>query len=84
MEYPLTHATRHTLPNELTLILDPDPAAPVISVQAWVATGSIHEGEKLGTGLSHFLEHMVFKGTRDFSSEELARTVQAAGGHWNA
>jgi zinc protease len=84
MEYPLTHATRHTLPNGLTLILDPDSSAPVISVQAWVATGSIHEGEMLGTGLSHFLEHMVFKGTRDFSSEELAQTVQAAGGHWNA
>jgi zinc protease len=84
MEYPPTHATRHTLPNGLTLILDPDHAAPVISVQAWVATGSIHEGKKLGSGLSHFLEHMVFKGTRDFSSEELAQTVQAGGGHWNA
>jgi len=84
MEYPPTHATRHTLPNGLTLILDPDPAAPVISVQAWVATGSIHEGERLGSGLSHFLEHMVFKGTRDFTSEELAQAVQAAGGHWNA
>lgn len=84
MEYPLTHATRHTLANGLTLILDPDPAAPVISVQAWVATGSIHEDKKLGSGLSHFLEHMVFKGTRDFSSEELAQNIQAAGGHWNA
>jgi zinc protease len=84
MEYPPTHATRHTLPNGLTLILDPDHAAPVISVQAWVATGSIHENEHLGSGLSHFLEHMVFKGTRDFSSEGLAQAVQAGGGHWNA
>lgn len=84
MEYPLTHATRHTLPNGLTLILDPDPAAPVISVQAWIATGSIHEDKKLGSGLSHFLEHMVFKGTRDFSSEGLAQAVQGGGGHWNA
>ena len=84
MEYPLTTATRLTLPNGLTLILDPDPSAPVISAQAWVATGSIHEGEKLGAGLSHFLEHMVFKGTRDFSADELAQTVQAGGGHWNA
>ena len=84
MDYPLTSATRLTLPNGLTLILDPDPSAPVISVQAWVATGSIHEGEKLGSGLSHFLEHMVFKGTRDFSADELAQTVQAGGGHWNA
>lgn len=84
MEYPPTHATRHTLPNGLTLILDPDPSAPVISVQAWIATGSIHEDEMLGTGLSHFLEHMVFKGTRDYSSEGLAQAVQAGGGHWNA
>ena len=84
MEYPRTHATRHTLPNGLTLILDPDHAAPVISVQAWVATGSIHEDRHLGSGLSHFLEHMVFKGTRDFSSEGLAQAVQAGGGHWNA
>ena len=84
MEYPPTQATRHTLPNGLNLILDPDPSAPVVSVQAWIATGSIHEGEKLGSGLSHFLEHMVFKGTRDFSADELARTVQAGGGHWNA
>lgn len=84
MDYPLTSATRLTLPNGLTLILDPDSSAPVISVQAWVATGSIHEGEKLGSGLSHFLEHMVFKGTRDYSADELAQTVQAGGGHWNA
>lgn len=84
MDYPLTHATRHTLPNGLTLILDPDHAAPVISVQAWIATGSVHEDKKLGSGLSHFLEHMVFKGTRDFSSEGLAQAVQAGGGHWNA
>lgn len=84
MDYPLTHATRQTLPNGLTLILDPDPAAPVISVQAWVATGSIHENAKLGSGLSHFLEHMVFKGTRDFDADQLAQAVQAGGGHWNA
>lgn len=84
MEYPSTKATLHNLPNGLTLILDPDATAPVISVQAWVATGSIHETQHLGSGLSHFLEHMVFKGTRDYSSEGLAQAVQAGGGHWNA
>ena len=84
MEYPATTATHLTLPNGLVLILDPDPSAPVISVQAWVATGSIHEEGKLGSGLSHFLEHMVFKGTKDFSADELAQAVQAGGGHWNA
>ena len=84
MEYPATAATVETLPNGLTLILDPDPAAPVVSAQIWVATGSMHEDQHLGAGISHFLEHMVFKGTRDYDAETLADTVQAAGGHWNA
>jgi zinc protease len=84
MEYPATTATVETLPNGLTLILDPDPTAPVVSAQIWVETGSIHEDSLLGSGVSHFLEHMVFKGTRDYDAEELADTVQAAGGHWNA
>jgi zinc protease len=84
MEYPATTATVETLPNGLTLILDPDPTAPVVSVQVWVATGSMHEDSHLGAGISHFLEHMVFKGTRDYDADTLADTVQAAGGHWNA
>jgi zinc protease len=84
MEYPTTTATAETLPNGLTLILDPDPSAPVVSAQIWVATGSMHEDEHLGAGISHFLEHMVFKGTRDYDADTLANTVQAAGGHWNA
>ncbi len=84
MEYPITTATAETLHNGLTLILDPDPAAPVVSAQVWVATGSMHEDQHLGSGISHFLEHMVFKGTRDYDAESLADTVQAAGGHWNA
>ena len=84
MEYPITAATVETLPNGLTVILDPDATAPVVSAQAWVETGSIHEDQHLGAGISHFLEHMVFKGTRDYGSEELAQAVQGAGGHWNA
>ena len=84
MIYPSTTATVETLPNGLTLILEADDAAPVVSAQLWVATGSIHEDRLLGSGISHFLEHMVFKGTRDMSGEMLATSVQAAGGHWNA
>jgi zinc protease len=84
MEYPAVTATVETLPNGLTLILDPDASAPVVSAQLWVETGSLHEDDLLGSGVSHFLEHMVFKGTRDHDCEALANTVQAAGGHWNA
>jgi zinc protease len=84
MDYPATAATLESLPNGLTLILDPDPAVPVVSAQLWVGTGSLHEGLILGSGVSHFLEHMVFKGGGEFGAEELATMVQAAGGHWNA
>lgn len=84
MEYPLSTASVETLPNGLTVILDPDATAPVVSAQIWIETGSIHEDRQLGAGLSHFLEHMVFKGTRDYDGEALADAVQAAGGHWNA
>lgn len=84
MNYPNTTATVETLPNGLTLILEADPAAPVVSAQLWVGTGSIHEDHLLGSGISHFLEHMVFKGTREMDGELLATSVQAAGGHWNA
>lgn len=82
--FPSTQATTHSLPNGLTVILDPDPTAPVISTQAWIATGSIHEGDHMGAGLSHLLEHMVFKGTATMTGEELSQTVQKAGGQWNA
>ncbi|MBK1791855.1 M16 family metallopeptidase [Persicirhabdus sediminis] len=68
----------------MKVILDVDHSAPVISTQLWVETGSIHEGEFAGGGISHLLEHMVFKGTKSFSGSELSEVVQAAGGEWNA
>src|SRR5881275_3160919 len=54
---------RTVLPNGLTLILKRDASAALASVQVWVKTGSTHEGAHLGAGLSHYLEHMLFKGT---------------------
>ncbi len=75
---------RYTLPNGLTVLLRPDTAAPVSSVQVWVKTGSIHEGDHLGAGLSHYLEHMLFKGTERRAGREISATVQAHGGYINA
>ena len=60
---PPSEAQVLNFPNGLELIVLEDDSAPVASVQAWVRTGSIHEGRWLGAGLSHFLEHMLFKGT---------------------
>ncbi len=75
---------RYTLPNGVTVLLKPDHAAPVASVQVWVKTGSIHEGAHLGAGLSHYLEHMLFKGTERRAGREISATVQAHGGYINA
>ena len=75
---------RYTLPNGLTVLLKSDSAAPVSSVQVWVKTGSIHEGAHLGAGLSHYLEHMLFKGTERRAGREISATVQAHGGYINA
>ena len=75
---------RYVLPNGVTVLLKPDRAAPVASVQVWVKTGSIHEGGHLGAGLSHYLEHMLFKGTERRAGREISATVQAHGGYINA
>ena len=84
MQFPATTATQHTFSNGFRVILDEDHAAPVISAQVWVETGSQHEGIHAGCGLSHLLEHMVFKGTKSYSCSELADTVNELGGQWNA
>ena len=73
-----------TFPNGLTLIVEEDRSCPVASVQAWCRTGSIHEGKWLGAGLSHILEHMLFKGTSSRAPGVIASQVQDAGGYINA
>ncbi|MFI0348521.1 MAG: M16 family metallopeptidase [Chthoniobacterales bacterium] len=73
-----------TLPNGMTIIVEEDRSAPVVSVQAWCGTGSIHEGRLLGAGLSHILEHMLFKGTTTRAPGVIAKQVQDQGGYINA
>ncbi|HEY3755967.1 MAG TPA: pitrilysin family protein [Opitutaceae bacterium] len=75
---------RTVLPNGLTVIIKRDASAALASVQVWVKTGSIHEGDQLGAGLSHYLEHMLFKGTERRAGREISATVQAHGGYINA
>src|SRR4249920_3101246 len=73
-----------TLENGLTLIVREDHSAPVVSAQAWAMTGSINEGRWLGAGLSHVLEHMLFKGTSTRPGSRIDQEVQSAGGYMNA
>ncbi len=84
IQFPRTDAVVRTLPNGLEFIVKEDHAAPVVSVQVWVRTGSCDEGALRGSGISHLVEHMVFKGTADLGPAALARRVQAAGGYLNA
>ena len=84
MEFPATPARLETLKPNFDTILDPIEGSAVISAQIWVETGSQHESALAGSGISHLLEHMVFKGTDRFSGEALSQEVQAAGGQWNA
>lgn len=58
--------------------------APVVTVQAWVETGSAHEGRFMGCGLSHFLEHMLFQGTAKYPESAVSDTVSRLGGDINA
>src|SRR5260221_393590 len=73
-----------TLENGLTLIIREDHSAPVVSAQAWCKAGSIDEGKWLGGGLSHVLEHMLFKGTSNRAAGRIDQEVQDAGGYMNA
>ena len=84
IQFPRVTAAKHVLPNGLTLLVQEDHSAPVASVQAWVGTGSIHEGKWLGAGMSHLLEHMLFKGTSTRSTNAIAQAVQDEGGYINA
>jgi zinc protease len=82
--FPPSTAQKWVLPNGLTVVVQEDHSAPVASVQAWCATGSIDEDERLGAGLSHILEHMLFKGTKTRSTNVIAQKIQDVGGYINA
>src|SRR5881392_2064195 len=73
-----------SLDNGLTIIVREDHSAPVVSAQAWAMSGSIHEDKWLGAGLSHVLEHMLFKGTKTRPGSRIDQEVQEAGGYMNA
>ena len=72
------------LNNGLEVIFCNDKSSPVAAIQLWCKTGSIHEGKWLGAGLSHVLEHMLFKGTTTRSGTEIDHLIQDAGGYFNA
>ena len=75
---------RLLLDNGMTVLLKEDRSAPMAAIQFWVGAGSIHEASQLGGGLSHYLEHMVFKGTPSRGPAQISQEIADAGGDINA
>ena len=78
-----TAVRKEILPSGLTVISEAMPAVRSVSIGIWVKTGSRHE-RPAENGITHFLEHMVFKGTKNRSAEEIARSADSIGGHLDA
>jgi predicted Zn-dependent peptidase len=74
----------HTLPNGLNLIGETSPKSKSAAVGFFVRTGSRDEADTAISGVSHFLEHMVFKGTPRRSSLDVNREFDAIGANYNA
>jgi zinc protease len=73
----------YKLKNGLKVLLVESKKSPVVSVQMWVRTGSADE-KGAEAGLSHFIEHLVFKGTDKYNVGEIASIVEGSGGELNA
>ncbi len=71
------------LDNGLTLIVQEDHRAPVVVSQLWYKTGASYEHAGI-TGISHLLEHMMFKGTNKHGPGEFSRLIAQEGGRENA
>src|SRR5262245_16519746 len=74
---------KETLANGLTLVTEAMPHVRSVAIGVWLKRGSRHEPEAQ-SGISHFIEHMVFKGTKTRSAERIAAEVDSIGGHMDA
>jgi len=74
---------RTVLPNGLTVLSESMPGVRSVAFGAWVRAASLHEPREL-MGVSHLLEHMVFKGTARRSSKQIALELEALGGSLDA
>jgi predicted Zn-dependent peptidase len=79
----MSEVQKQVLPNGLTVITETMTAVRSVSMGIWVRTGSRQETEA-ENGITHFLEHMVFKGTKNRTAEDIARSADSIGGHLDA
>lgn len=74
---------KYTCQNGLRIVLEEIPTVRSVAIGIWVNSGSRHENQK-NNGISHFLEHMFFKGTQTRTSLEIAEAFDSIGGQVNA
>src|SRR5436309_4996133 len=74
---------RATLPNGFRIVTESMPYVRSVSLGVWIGSGSRVE-QVPENGLSHFIEHMVFKGTKTRSEEDIERSVDSVGGGLDA
>ena len=79
----IRNINRERLTNGLTIITEEMEHIRSVSIGIWIKTGSRDEDPQWN-GISHFIEHMVFKGTQNRSAEEIARQVDSIGGNMDA
>ncbi len=80
---PIENVRKAVLPSGLTVVVEEVPEVRSLSIGVWVLTGSRDEPEELA-GISHFIEHMLFKGTRRRSALEIAKRSESIGGQFDA
>ncbi|WP_088041183.1 pitrilysin family protein [Bacillus sp. EAC] len=74
---------RHTCKNGVRIVLENIPTVRSVAIGVWIKTGSSNETPELN-GVSHFLEHMFFKGTKTRNAKEIAESFDSIGGQVNA
>jgi len=74
---------QHTLSNGMKVVFEHLPYVHSVSVGVWIKTGSANETPEIA-GISHFLEHMFFKGTQSRTTREIMESIESKGGHLNA
>ncbi len=74
---------RTELANGLRILSAPRPEAESVSIGFWVGVGGRYESARL-SGISHFMEHLLFKGTRSRSSRQIKEAIEGSGGSINA
>ena len=79
----MPNVRKDVLPNGLTILTESMSSVRSVSVGIWLRTGARQERVE-DNGISHFIEHMLFKGTKNRSAEEIARAADSIGGHLDA